>query len=578
MILKVWKLKEKKSGKTKNVVAVILLCVAVVSVAFVIKNIKDKESDFPVADELSKSSVTETESTTAPEKEFVFSPHCTENTSPDNYSLKTYINVGGENVENYQRKDKIDFGFTDKYSDMNGIITFRGNNFRNGAVFGKSSFTEKKLSREYWTSTTTSLGSGSGYAPWSGSGWTGQPLIVKWDDAVKKVMNIKEEKKNKSDLVEVIYATMGGKIYFLDLDDGSYTREPVDLGYTFKGAGALDPRGYPLMYVGAGDSNPGGGAPKFFIVSLIDGKVLFEHNTFDPFADRRWGGCDSSPLVSAETDTLIYPCENGILYTIKLNTEFNEAEGKISVNPNPVEKFKFTTKRSNSSTYWYGMEDSAVVFGSYLYIADNGGNFLCIDLNTMKVIWVQDTLDDTNCTPVLEREGDKVYLYISTSLHWTKVNGRGDIPVWKIDAETGEIVWKTVFNCSTVEGTSGGVQGTIALGTGKYDDRIFVPLAHYPNTYQGGLAALDKESGKQIWYYEGTGYSWTSPSLVFNEKGEGVLVHCDTTGTISLIDPENGKLIDSLKPSGNIEASPAIYNDKIVVGTRTNLILGITLK
>ena len=44
-------------------------------------------------------------------------------------------------------------------------------------------------------------------------------------------------------------ACMDGYVYFLDLRTGEKTRDPLYLGYTFKGAGALDPRGYPIMYV-----------------------------------------------------------------------------------------------------------------------------------------------------------------------------------------------------------------------------------------------------------------------------------------------------------------------------------------
>ena len=29
---------------------------------------------------------------------------------------------------------------------------------------------------------------------------------------------------------------------------------------------------------------------------------------------------------------------------------------------------------------------------------------MCLDLNTLQLVWVQDTLDDSNSTPVLEIE------------------------------------------------------------------------------------------------------------------------------------------------------------------------------
>ena len=40
---------------------------------------------------------------------------------------------------------------------------------------------------------------------------------------------------------------------------------------------------------------------------------------------------DSSALVDEETDTLIYPGENGILYLIKLNTQYDEEAGTLSI-------------------------------------------------------------------------------------------------------------------------------------------------------------------------------------------------------------------------------------------------------
>ena len=50
------------------------------------------------------------------------------------------------------------------------------------------------------------------------------------------------------------------------------------------------------------------------------------------------------------------------------------------------------------------MEDSAAIYKNYIFMADNGGNMMCLDLNTMKLVWVQDILDDSNSTPVLSVE------------------------------------------------------------------------------------------------------------------------------------------------------------------------------
>ena len=61
------------------------------------------------------------------------------------------------------------------------------------------------------------------------------------------------------------------------------------------------------------------------------------------------------------------------------------------------------------------MEDSAAIYKGYIFMTDNGGNLMCLDLNTLQLVWVQDTLDDSNSTPVLEIEKGHLYLYVSTS-------------------------------------------------------------------------------------------------------------------------------------------------------------------
>ena len=110
--------------------------------------------------------------------------------------------------------------------------------------------------------------------------------------------------KEKDDLVEVIYACMDGYVYFLDLETGEATRDPLYLGFTFKGAGALDPRGYPIMYVGAGyDSNEG--TARVFVVNLLDCSVMYTFGNNDEFSLRgTLSYFDSSALVDAATDTL----------------------------------------------------------------------------------------------------------------------------------------------------------------------------------------------------------------------------------------------------------------------------------
>ncbi|MCD8087808.1 MAG: pyrrolo-quinoline quinone [Oscillospiraceae bacterium] len=432
----------------------------------------------------------------------------------------TSIMVDGEVVESYQADEDhyIDFGGAEEYSLLDGIVTFRGNNFRNTASYGVTEITEAAFG-DYWVNSTTGLSDNSG-SFWGGSGWTGQPLIVEWPAETKAIMNMYDWAKEKDGLVEVIYATLGGYVYFYDLETGEATRDALNLGYTFKGAGSLDPRGYPLLYLGGGVVNASGSVPRIMVVSLIDGEVLYTTGNGDSFAPRSWYAWDSSPLVDAETDQLIYPGENGVLYLIQLNSDYDEAAGTLTVDPTVV---KFTYTSTSADKYLYGMEDSAIIWRGYLFIADNGGDFLCIDLNTLTICWRFDCLDDTNCTGVLEvDETGHPYVYLSTSYHLGfRSYGTAVVPVWKIDAVTGEELW-------TVTSDS---------------------------------------------------YSWSSSTCFYDTEGNGYVLYTSCiNGKMYLVDGLTGDVLDTFSFGCTMEASPVVYNNTVVIGTRGQQIYGITLE
>ena len=429
-----------------------------------------------------------------------FKPHSVDGTEPERLISSTAIMVDGEVVEQYESDYEINFDLPERYTELEGIVTFRGDNFRSGAAYGTAAVSSKTLTKA-WSKSTSGLSDTDGIY-WSGSGWTGQPLIVKWPEATRKnISAMYDWAREKEGLVEVIYATLDGHVYFYELTSGEYTREPLNLGFNYKGAGALDPRGYPILYVGSGVDSVNGRS-RVKVVNLIDNSVMFEFGHNETFANRGWHMFDSSPLVSAETDQLIYPGENGILYIIHLNTKYNEQTGELSVDPDNIVKWKYNGVRSGSR-YWLGVESSAAIINNYIFLADNGGNLMCLDLNTLELVWVQDVLDDTNCSPVVDIEDGHPYIYISTSFHYGwRSYSTAAIPIFKIDAETGEIVWRTDYTCYTVQDLSGGVQGTIAVGKNKLSDMIFVPIARTPGASSGTLAALKKDTGEVVWEKE----------------------------------------------------------------------------
>lgn len=562
--------------------AFVLLCTALCFGKYhsVGKVLKDTDNTDSLAS-ATGSSVTETnagESTTQTptETEVVpdptFTPVAGDTSAPDKWGINWEIIAGGSIVDTYQQKEPISFGKPDSYFALPGIATFRGNNFRNSATYGTATVTEKVIEKAW----SRNIGSLNG---WPGSGWTGQPLMVQWDSETKSIMNMYAGKKAKEGLVEVIYATLDGNIYFYDLDDGSYTRDPIYVGMNFKGAGALDPRGYPIMYVGSGDYI-GGKVPRMYIISLIDGKILYERSGSDAFSQRDWAAFDSSPLVDVETDTLIWPGESGLLYTIKLNTVYDKTAGTLSITPDEVVKTRYSTGRSNKSTYWVGYEPSAVIVDRYLYISENGGMFFCIDLDTMELVWAQNTLDDSNSTPVFEWNGtDGGYIYTAPSLHWTANGSKGSTSIYKLDAKTGEIVWEHKFDCFTVSGVSGGVQSTPLLGKPgtQLEGLIIYSIARTPNEWDGKLVAFDTATGEIIWEKYMDYYTWSSPVAVYDSEGNGYIIVGDSMGNMTMLDSK-GSVLSTISLETNIEASPAVYENTLVVGTRGGLVCGIKIK
>ena len=198
----------------------------------------------------------------------------------------TNIEVDGnvlENIGDYKADGDIFFNIGQDYTDVEGIVTFRGTVFAMPLPMVMQNMTDFRLNKFMVLQIQVLFSSGS--AVWTGSGWTGQPLMMKWPKEVKAHMNMTEKAKADDELVEVIYACMDGYVYFLDLRTGEKTRDPLYLGYTFKGAGALDPRGYPIMYVGAG-YNSNEGTAKVFVVNLLDCSVMYTFGDNDEFSLR----------------------------------------------------------------------------------------------------------------------------------------------------------------------------------------------------------------------------------------------------------------------------------------------------
>jgi outer membrane protein assembly factor BamB len=479
--------------------------------------------------------------------------------------------VNNKTVKNYNPPYNLAFGSPEMYSALEGVTAFRGNNYRTSPSWGEASVKQKKL-EIVWTHDIGAVSGVGSY--WPGAGWTGQPLLVHWPEDVRKIMNINSSLKSK-DLVEVIYPVFDGNVYFLDMETGKPSRPKMNIGFTVKGTGMVDPRGYPLFYTGQGLNEINGktGTFKYRIFNLINQKEIYSFPGNDPVAFRSWGANDSSALLNRYTDTLINCGENGLVYKAKLNTKFDKTAGTISISPT-VTKYRYKSSYSSEQ----GIENSPAFYRNLMYFADNGGTIQCLDINTMEPVWIYKAGDDTDSTITLEETKEGVFLYTANEIDKRgKAGARANCNIRKLNALTGELVWQKDYSCVYQSYINGGALATPVVGKNDISDVVIFNIALTGSTSDGTLVALDKNTGKEVWKRHLDAYSWSSPVDFRSDDGKTYMLLCDFRGDMHLIDPKTGEDLDKISVGGNVEASPAVYNNMAVVGTYAKKIYGVKI-
>ena len=444
------------------------------------------------------------------------------------------------------------------------MTTFRGSNYRDGGAYGEIPENPRHM-KVVWKKNVGSLDE------WTGVGWTGQCGLVRWPADLRAQMNINDDKRDKDGLVEAIYATLDGHIYFMDMDDGEETRKPINIHAPIKGSLTIDPRGVPLLYCGQGIYDVGGKrvACGTRIWSLIDQKQLFFLDGKDPVAHRKWQAFDCSPLVDGATDTLITAGENGVLYKVKLNTI--QRAGSVSIDPTIT---RYTYEQTEDGKL--GTENSIAIYNNYVYFATNIGIIQCVDLNTMQLVWSFNGKDDIDASLVIEPEGDGlVALYGTNELD--KRGHNGTCQMFKLNALTGQLIWKRDSDqIHQNDDNGGGGFATPAVGKGELSNLVFFHICRTVDS-KGMLYALDKQTGETVWSRPMKSYGWSSPTCLYSANGKGYVLVGSSSGRLVLLDGTTGVLAAQVELHGNIEGTPAVFDDMIVVGTRGNTIYGIKI-
>lgn len=445
------------------------------------------------------------------------------------------------------------------YDDAPGAFTFRGGAYRDADFGGTVSGTPTEIVVDWEFHTDQARGS-ERYGSWGGgSGWTGQPLYVEWPDSCiarfRKAGTLLPAFTSR----EIMVGSLAGRVYFIDFESGKASRKAIDVVNPIKGTISLDPTLNGNLYVGQGIP-----VERPFGALVID---LYRHeigHTFkeDPKAPRRWGAYDSSPLRVGQF--LFRPGENGSLY-------------KFLIKPGTVTLH--SAMRYTVSTGAPGMEASMSAFANYGYTADNHGNLICTNLNTMKPVWLYQMGDDTDASPVLIVEDGHPYIYTGSEIDRQNV---GSAKFVKIDGIDGHAVWEAKISGRRADvgekHFDGGFYATALPGRGNCKDLIFTNMVKNERGQNGEFIALDRSTGKVVYSTPLKHYAWSSPVGFVNESGEMFVFAADCIGNVYLINGADGKILFTKHVGNNFESSPVVVGNSLVVGSRGNAIFKMSIK
>ena len=207
----------------------------------------------------------------------------------------------------------------------------------------------------------------------------------------------------------------------------------------------------------------------YYIFSLIDGNELYFIDGRDKYAYFNWGAFDGNPVIDGETDTMFLPGENGVIYIVKLNTNYNKENGSIEISPNTT-RYRYTINGKAAGT-----ENAMTIYRNYAYFINNNGYIQCLDLSTLTPVWIHYMEDDCDATLGLEEENGRIMLYAACEVDKRKQNAPSHIR--KIDGITGEMIWEYSIECFYDANVNGGVLSSPIVGKNEIQDLVIYNIA-----------------------------------------------------------------------------------------------------
>lgn len=435
---------------------------------------------------------------------------------------------------------------------VEGLLTFRGN--PTNTYYGQGPVPETPEIK--WTYPDTAMCSSSTdlgvTSTWCGNGWTGQPVIWERPDGI----------------TEMIFGAYDRRLHFVDADSGQPTRSPILTGDIIKGTPTIDPDGYPIVYFGSRDN-----FLRAVALDRTEPVVIWEVEA--KVSEGRWNDdWDASPRIV--NDYLFEGAENGLFHIFKLNRDHDDL-GLVTVTPELKLKMpSYNEQLLNDIGSGYpavSVENSAAIFEGRVYFANSGGRVIGLDITDIENIdnddppivfdyWVG---DDVDASIVVDEEG-MLYVSVEYERYLARAQELGQLIKLNPYQPDDPYVWgmySLIQDTST--GAKGGMWATPALG----QELI------YTVTNKGDIIGVDRETGKEEWIYSLAPGSWSSPAIV-----DGSLIVASNDGLLRSFFIGTDERAPILQwtfevGDGNIEATPAVWDNMIYVGSRDGFMYAI---
>jgi outer membrane protein assembly factor BamB len=179
---------------------------------------------------------------------------------------------------------------------------------------------------------------------------------------------------------------------------------------------------------------------------------------------------------------------------------------------------------------------------------------------------------------VLEWNEEKEQLFIYTATQVDLQGPGGYSFIRKLNAANGTVIWEHRYRCVYNTYVNGGVTSSPLLGKGDIDNLVIFWVAKVIGRGgSGALVAFDRNTGEIVWENILPAWGWSSPVAVYTEDGTSYLIVSDSGGSMHLIRGVDGEILYRINLGANIEASPAVFGNMLIVGTRGQRIFGIEI-